>query len=247
MTSALAVYDIDTEELQRLRPDFIVTQDLCDVCAVSFADVERACEELLPGATIVNLHPTRWSEVMDDIVKVGDALGVAERGRAEVTRLEARKAAIAERSAALGARPNVLTIEWLDPVMVGGTWMPELVEAAGGRTLVTKTGEHAPTLTRDELAALDPAPDVVLVKPCGFGLERTLAEKDVVASIFEGLDWPAVERDALWIADGNAFFNRPGPRLAESLEILAACTHPEAFGDLAEARRADFVRWADVR
>ncbi|MFT5154944.1 MAG: iron complex transport system substrate-binding protein, partial [Planctomycetota bacterium] len=129
LKKALAVYDIDTEQLARLAPDFIVTQDLCDVCAVSYEDVERACNELLPNTSIVNLHPTRWSEVMDDIQKVADAFGVSERGRAEVARIEEAKAAIAARSAKLATRPNVLTIEWIDPVMIGGTWMPELVEA----------------------------------------------------------------------------------------------------------------------
>ncbi len=246
MTHALAVYDIDTEELQRLAPDFIVTQDLCDVCAVSFADVERACNELLPEARIVNLHPTRWSEVMDDIARVAEAFGVPARGAAELVELERGRAAVAARAAAIGTRPNLLTIEWLDPVMVGGTWMPELVAWAGGNALVTETGQHAPTLTKEQLAALDPAPDVVLVKPCGFALERTFGERDVLSAIFAGLDWPAVKRGAIWVADGNAYFNRPGPRLLDSLEILAACTHPAEFEDLAEKHSGAFVRLSEA-
>lgn len=242
MTHALAVYDIDTEALAEVQPDAIVTQDLCDVCAVSYADVERACNELLPGAKIINLHPTRWSEVMDDVRSVAVGLGVDERGELEVQKLEARRNAIVQRSAALPSRPNVLTIEWLEPVMVGGTWMPELVEAAGGNALVTKPGDHAPTLSREELQALDPAPDVVLVKPCGFKLERTFAEKAVLAELFADLDWPAVRNNAVWVADGNAYFNRPGPRLADSIEILAACIHPQEFADMAEQHADAFVR-----
>lgn len=242
MTHALAVYDIDTEALAELKPDFIVTQDLCDVCAVSYADVQRACNELLPGTQIINLHPTRWSEVMDDVRSVADGLGVSERGKQAVLDLEVRREAIAKRSRALATRPNVLTIEWLDPVMIGGTWMPELVEAAGGHALVTKTGDHAPTLTAEQLQALDPAPDVVLVKPCGFSLKRTFEERELLREIFAGLDWPAVRDGAVWVADGNAFFNRPGPRLADSIEILAACVHPEAFADMAEQHAGEFVR-----
>lgn len=242
MTHALAVYDIDTEGLQGVKPDFIVTQDLCDVCAVSFADVERARDELLPGTKIVNLHPTRWSEVMDDIRTVAKALGVPERGESEVAAIEARRTAITERAAAAGTRPNVLTIEWLDPVMVGGTWMPELVHAAGGETLVTKSGDHAPTLTREDLEQLDPKPDVVLVKPCGFELERTFSERALLESIFAGLDWPAVKEGRIYVADGNAYFNRPGPRLIDSIEILAACVHPEVFGDFATQHSASFVK-----
>jgi iron complex transport system substrate-binding protein len=127
------------------------------------------------------------------------------------------------------AKPNVLTIEWIDPVMIGGTWMPELVELAGGTALVTRPGDHAPTLTPDALAALDPAPDVVLVKPCGFALERTLAELPALDALLARVDWPALASGAVWIADGNAYFNRPGPRLADTLEILAEFLHPEIF------------------
>ena len=240
MTQVLAVYDIETEELQRVAPDLIVTQDLCDVCAVSFADVERACNELLPDARIVNLHPTRWAEVMDDVRKVAAAFGIAQRGEREVARLEARRRDIEARSAKLATRPKVLTIEWIDPVMVGGTWMPELVWAAGGEALVTQVGDHAPTLSREQLAALDPAPEAVLIKPCGFDLPRTLSERSVLERLFEGLDWPALRSGRVWIADGNAFFNRPGPRLVESIEILAACLHPEEFPEFA-ARHANSV------
>jgi len=238
----LGVYDLDVDRLRELAPDVVVTQDLCDVCAVSFDEVRRACEKLLPGARVVNLHPTRWGEVLDDLRAVAVALGVPERGEAEALRLRSAWEAVAARSAALGSRPRVLTIEWLDPVMVGGTWMPELVEAAGGEALVTRPGEHAPTLTREELAALDPAPEAVLVKPCGFELERSFAERELLAGLFEGLDWPAVASASIWVADGNAYFNRPGPRLVDSLEILAACLHPDEFADLAEKHAGAFVR-----
>jgi iron complex transport system substrate-binding protein len=109
--------------------------------------------------------------------------------------------------------------------------------------LVTRAGDHAPTLTREELGALDPAPDVVLVKPCGFTLERTLAESGRLREILRDLDWPALREERVWIADGNAYFNRPGPRIVESLEILAACVHPEAFADLAQKHARAFVAW----
>lgn len=237
---ALAVYDIDVPALERLAPDFIVTQDLCDVCAVSLADVEKACAAVVPGAHIVNLHPTRWGEVMADIANAGAALGVPERGRAVVAELEAAREEVRARRPA--ARPRVLTIEWLDPVMIGGTWMPELVEDAGGEPLVTRPGDHAPTLERDALAALEP--DVVLIKPCGFALDRSHAELDVIRRQLQGLPWPALEAGRVYLADGNAFFNRPGPRLLESLEILAACVHPEVYRDLALKHAAEFEQLA---
>lgn len=243
LRDALAVYDIDVARLAEVAPDVIVTQDLCDVCAVSFDDVCRAVEQIArPGTRIVNLHPTRLADVWDDVRKVGAATGREREADAVVRGIEERLAALARRSSATGSRPNVLTIEWIDPVMVGGTWMPELVEIAGGRALVTRAGDHAPTLSREELAALDPAPDVVLVKPCGFALERTRVELGTLRDLLGAMTWPAVRAGALWLADGNAFFNRPGPRLVDSAEILAACIHPTEFADLAARQAGGFER-----
>jgi len=239
LRDALAVYDIDVAKLAEVAPDVIVTQDLCDVCAVSFEDVCQAVTAIArPDTVIVNLHPTRLADVWDDIRKVGAATNRVERADEVVRGLEARLASLARRASAIGSRPNVLTIEWIDPVMIGGTWMPELVQIAGGRALVTQAGDHAPTLTREELAALDPAPDVVLVKPCGFTLDRTLVEVDVLRELLRSMPWRAVRDGRVWLADGNAYFNRPGPRLVESAEILAGCIHPAEFADLA-ARHAE--------
>lgn len=241
LRDALAVYDIDVAALARVAPDVIVTQDLCDVCAVSFDDVCKAVAEIArPGTVIVNLHPTRLSDVSDDIRKVGAATGRERQATQVVLDIERRLAELARRADAIRSRPNVLTIEWIDPVMIGGTWMPELVGIAGGRALVTKPGDHAPTLSVDQLAALDPAPDVVLVKPCGFPLERTRVELDTLRTLFREMPWPAVRNNRVWLADGNAFFNRPGPRLVESAEILAACMHPTEFADLAARHSTGF-------
>lgn len=243
LRDALAVYDVDVAKLGELAPDVIVTQDLCDVCAVSFDDVCAAVAKIgRPDTVIVNLHPTRLADVWDDVRKVGAATGREREAERVVRELEARLADLARRASAIGTRPNVLTIEWIDPVMVGGTWMPELVDIAGGRALVTKPGDHAPTLTKEQLATLDPAPDVVLVKPCGFALERTRVELGVLRDLLRDMPWPAVRDGRTWLADGNAYFNRPGPRLVESAEILAAVIHPRAFGDLAERHRGAFER-----
>lgn len=242
---ALGVYDIDTEVLIETAPDVIVTQDLCDVCAVSYSDVERAARELLsPDVKLVNLRPTKLSEVLDGILETGRALGVEERAIHERALLQARIDAIASRAAKHTQRPKVLTIEWIDPVMVGGTWMPELVELAGGIALVTKAGDHAPTLSREALTELEP--EVVLIKPCGFKLERTAAETDVLNELVEAMPWPAVKAKRVFVADGNAYFNRPGPRLVESLEILAACTHPEEFGDFAAKHAGEYIPFDEL-
>jgi iron complex transport system substrate-binding protein len=241
LADALSVYEVDEAALAALRPDVVVTQDLCDVCAVSLDDVRDALRRIAgEEIDLVSLSPARLDDLFADVRAVARALGLEARGEALGDELRGRMQAVRARSAALATRPKVLTIEWLDPVMVGGTWMPELVELAGGEPLVTAPGDHAPTLDRAALASL--APEVVLVKPCGFDLARSRGELDTLAAQLAGLPWPALEREAVWLADGNAFFNRPGPRLVESLEILAACVHPAAFADLAARHAAHFER-----
>jgi len=241
LQDALAVYEIELARLEAARPDVIVTQDLCDVCAVSFSDVCAATAALVHQAIrIVNLHPTRFDDIWADIARVADALGRTAEGAKVVSDLQARVAAITTRSSARGERPRVVAIEWLDPVMLGGMWMPELIERGGGIPLVTRPGDHAPTLTRDALQEL--SPDVVLIKPCGFPLGRTLEELPLLRASLPWESWRAVHAGRVYVADGNAYFNRPGPRIVESLEILAACLHPEAFPDFRRKHRDAVVR-----
>lgn len=243
LRDALAVYVIDEAALAGARPDVIVTQDLCDVCAVSYDDVVAAARRLAnPAVNIVSLHPSRLHDIWNDIRRVGAALARAREAESCLVEMDARVAGVRTRASGLPRRPSVLMIEWLDPPMVGGTWMPELVELAGGHALVTGPGDPAPTLTPAELAELRPAPDVVVVTPCGFTLERTRRELDVLYRWLIPLDWPAVRDSSVWVADGNAFFNRPGPRIVDSLEILAACIHPDVFPDFARRHAGSFLR-----
>jgi iron complex transport system substrate-binding protein len=234
LEDALAIYEIDVERLRDARPDVIVTQDLCEVCAVSFDDVRSAVARLArKDVAIVNLHPMRLDDIWGDLVRVGEAIGRAGIGARVAAELRARVGEIGRRAATLRRRPRVVTLEWIAPVMIGGMWMPELVTLAGGEPLVTRPGDHAPTLGPEALAALDP--DVVLVKPCGFPLGRTLEELEVLREAL-----PRRWRARVYVADGNAYFNRPGPRIVESLEIMAACVHPEDFADLAAKHAASF-------
>lgn len=238
LQEALAVYEVDVDGLERSAPEVIVTQDLCDVCAVSLHEVEAAVKTLGSRARLVSLSPTTLTDVWDDLERVGGAIGRQEAALDLRKSLTARIEAIRLRRPP--GRPSVLTVEWLDPVMIGGTWMPELVEAAGGHALVTSPGDHAPTL--DEAALAELAPEVVLFKPCGYPLEKTRAELGPLRELMERLAWPAWREGRTWLADGNAYFNRPGPRLVESLEILAACLHPEEFSDFAARHSASFER-----
>jgi iron complex transport system substrate-binding protein len=227
---ALSIYTVDERKLAAARPDVIVTQDLCEVCAVSLDDVRAAVARLAhrQAVDIVSLHATRLADVWSEVEKVAAAIGRSDRG-AEVRRaLEGRVREIAHRAGQAASRPRVVTLEWLAPLMLGGTWMPDLIELAGGMPVGARAGAPAPTVRDAELAAL--AADVVLLKPCGFTVDRTLREKERVGAI-AALVGPRVR---VYVTDGNAFFNRPGPRLVESLEILAVCVHPELFADFAE-------------
>ena len=230
---ALAIYEVDLDALAAARPEVVVTQDLCDVCAVSLGDVCRATERVLgSNVAIVSLRPERLSAIWDDVRHVARAVGRPNEGNALAHGLEERVAELARKVPARLRRPKVLSIEWLSPVMIGGLWMPELIELSGGTSLVTAPAERAPTLAPAELSRLDP--DVVLVKPCGFALEHTLGELALVAEALPWSSWRAAREGRVFVADGNAFFNRSGPRIVESLEILAACLHPLVFPELRE-------------
>jgi iron complex transport system substrate-binding protein len=237
---ALSIYAVDDARLGELAPEVIVTQDLCEVCAVSLDDVRAAVARLAHRADIriVSLRPTRLGDVLDDVERVAAAIGRAAAGAAVRAALTHRIRAIADRAAAAPCRPRVVSLEWIDPLMLGGTWMPEVIELAGGSAVGARAGQPAPTIDAAGLQAL--RPDVVVVKPCGFTLARALAERDVL----ERAVLPAVGAARVYVTDGNAFFNRPGPRLVESLEIMAACVHPARFAELADRHAASITRLA---
>jgi iron complex transport system substrate-binding protein len=225
---ALSVYRVDAERLRELEPDVIVTQSHCEVCAVSLRDVERAvCSWLSACPRLVSLAPNGLADVWTSIEQVAEALDARERGAELIQSLQSRINAIAERASSLSARPTVACIEWIDPLMAAGNWMPELVELAGGVNLFGEAGKHSPWMTWDQLVARDP--DVIVVLPCGFDMERSRRDMPVLTSRPEWKRSRAVRDGRVFLADGNQYFNRPGPRLVESLEILAELLHPEVF------------------
>lgn len=224
--TSLSVYSVDAAALQALRPDVILTQMQCEVCAVSERDVAAA----LAGwegerPRVVSLSPQSLGDVLADVERVGEALGVAERGRALARQLRAR---IDEVAARVAGRPRrrVVLLEWLDPIMTAGNWTPELAALAGGEDPFGRAGEHAPYATWEQVQVADP--DVVVALPCGFDLPRTRQEMAAMTARPGWADLRAVREGRVAVCDGNAFFNRPGPRLVESLEALAEVLHPEA-------------------
>jgi iron complex transport system substrate-binding protein len=222
---ALSIYRVDADRLRELQPDLIVTQTQCEVCAVSLRDVERALAEwtdMLPR--VVSLEPHALADVWGDVRRVADALGVASRGESLIEALTARMDEVAAQARALPQGPTVATIEWIEPLMTGGNWMPELVAMAGGENLFGEAGKHSPRLAWEDLAAADP--QVIVVTPCGFDLARTRAEMSPLTSRPEWKDLSAARTGRVALADGVQWFNRSGPRLAESLEILAEIFHP---------------------
>jgi iron complex transport system substrate-binding protein len=226
---ALSVYRVDAPKLRDLRPDVIVTQSQCEVCAVNQADVEAAVANWLDARPkIVSLAPYSLDDVFIDMQRTADALGAPARGIELVDRLRAHISEIAEKAArASFKKPTVATIEWIDPLMAAGNWMPTLVEMAGGINLFGKAGEHSPWMKFEELESKDP--ELILISPCGFGMDRAAEDLPALTGRPEWKNLRAVRERRVFMADGNQYFNRPGPRIVESLEILGEIFHPELF------------------
>ncbi len=219
-----ALYSLDLPTLERLAPDVIVTQALCDVCAVAEAEVTAAACRLPGRPRVVNLEPVSIAGVLDSIQTVADAAGVPDRGLAVVGRLRQRIAAVADRSAGIGAKPRVVLLEWLDPPFSSGHWTPELMTMAGGDEMLGRAGAPSRTLAWEEVVAAKP--DVILIACCGFTTERTLLDLPPLKTRSGWADLPAVRTGRVYVMDGNAYFSRPGPRLVDSLEIVAHALHP---------------------
>jgi iron complex transport system substrate-binding protein len=230
----LSVYRIRTDVLQRLQPDLIVTQEQCEVCAVSYSEVVAATRELLrQPAVIVSLKPVRLGDIATDIERVADAAGCAERGAELVARMWQRLEALGRGAAAVRSRPRVACIEWMEPLMAAGNWIPELVELGGGTYDMVPAGAHSPTLTWEDLVAS--RPDVVIIMPCGFGLAQTQRELPRLTQHPSWEQLPAVRNHRVYAVDGNAYLNRPGPRIVESAELLAGLIQPGLFAHLIPA------------
>ena len=221
------LYEVDSEALRRLDPQLIVTQGQCDVCAVSFDEVEALRDRHMPACRLTTLQAESLNGVWQDILRVATVLEAVDRGLELVTRLKQRMAELRSLSSSVAVKPRVACVEWVEPLMVSGNWVPELVETAGGMEPFGLSGKPSREMGWGEFAKADP--DVIVVFPCGMGIDRARAE---MATLSHKPYWKllkAVRGERVYLADGNRYFNRPGPGLVRSAEILAEILHPEIF------------------
>ena len=227
---SLSVYRVDADILESLQPTHILTQAQCEVCAVSLRDVEEAsCQLITSKPEIISLSPDCLEDLYKDIRMVADALAVEEAGSELIDSMRRRMTEVRRRaeeaSRKIGEKRTVACIEWIEPLMAAGNWVPELIEASSAVNLFGEAGKHSPWMNWDDLRRSDP--DVIIVTPCGFDNKRTLEEMHIISSSEGYAELKAVQRGAVYVADGNQYFNRPGPRLVESLEMLAEMIYPE--------------------
>ncbi len=225
---ALSIYTVNRERIKELAPDVVITQAQCEVCAVSLKEVEEALENYLDKqANIVSLQPGSLADIFNDIHEVAAALDVVENGEKVIEDLTERVDIIRHKLKFIDAKPTVACIEWLEPIMVSGNWVPELVSIAGGVSILAEAGKHSPFVQWENIRQQDP--DIIIVMPCGFSIERTMKEIDILLQLPGFTELKAVKNNRLYIADGNQYFNRPGPRIVDSIEILAEIINPKQF------------------
>ena len=228
LSQALSVYDLDIELIRQLQPDVIITQSQCEVCAVSLSDVESDLAGILDkDVTIISLEPHTLDDILSDIRRIGSELGAAGQADAMVEELEERVNIIRHKLKFFEEKPVVACIEWLSPLMLAGNWTPGLVDVAGGKTALVEEGKHSPFIDFEEVKAMNP--DVIVVMPCGYSIAQSLKEINLLLELPGWSELAAVQNNRVYVADGNHYFNRSGPRIVDSIEILAEIIHPKQF------------------
>ena len=226
LQSALSIYRLDLAQLEQLQPTHILTQAQCEVCAVSLAEVEQTLGQLTHQVTqVISLQPSVLEDVWQDMNRVAIALGCDSQ--LILNQLQSRIAQCQQKIQGVNHRPTVACIEWTDPLMIAGNWVPELVTLAGGTPCLGTVGEHSSWLTWEQLLAADP--DIIVCMPCGFDLQQTAQATQELAPQSQWQQLKAVQTHQVYLTDGNQYFNRPGPRLVDSMELLAEIFHPHVF------------------
>lgn len=229
------IYEVDEDVLRDAAPDLVLTQELCDVCAVSYEDVRHAASRLAYPPNVVSLDPASIGNMLDDIQMVGDLCGVPDAASAFVTRLNERIDAVRSRVSAAVSTPRIACIEWLEPLIVAGHWIPQMVELAGGVDALAKPGEPSRRITMEELAESEP--DALLLMPCGMDEIRAREEFEALDNPDEWRKLPAVANGRAYFVDSGSYFSRSGPRLVDGLEQMAQIIHPNRFEKVATSDR----------
>ena len=223
-----SIYDLDEKKLRELQPDLILTQELCEVCAVSYQTVERAARSFAADVKVVSLEPNTIEDIFANIQLVGELTNRSKAAGELVNELRLRLEKVRARTGTIGYRPRTLMLEWLEPPFAPGHWVPEQVELAGGDHAFGKAGQKSVTTTAAEIGAYDP--EVIVLIPCGFYKEDIVRQLPA-ANLPEGWnDLTAVKAKQVWATDATSYFSRPGPRVVDGVEILAKILHPEVFG-----------------
>jgi iron complex transport system substrate-binding protein len=225
------IYTIDEPLLRKLRPDVILTQKLCDVCAVGYGTVARLAETLPGPPQVVNLEPSSLADIFDNIRRVGEVCGARERADALITRLSDRIEAVRRRVSSVRNRPCCFLMEWVDPPFCSGHWGPELVEIAGGHDPLGR--KHQPSMQIDWREVLDARPEIIVLALCGYDVDRARRDYELLRRFPKFDSLPAACRGEIYLVDASAYFARPGPRIVDSVEILADILHPEEFPEFA--------------
>ena len=231
--SALSIYYINEKLLKELKPDIIFTQSQCEVCAVSVSDVENALKNITGlSSRVISVEPNSIEDIFNDILTIAEILNVRKKGK-ELVELIKAKIDSTEKIVYQKSSPSVAAIEWIDPLMAAGNWVPQLIRVAGGKNLFGEAGKHSPWMKYNDLVEQDP--EIIIVMPCGYDIKKSLIEIKTLESKKEWGSLKAVRNRNVYITDGNQFFNRPGPRIIESLEILLEIIH----SDFSESKHID--------
>jgi len=231
--SALSIYYINEKLLKELKPDIIFTQSQCEVCAVSVSDVEKALKNITGlSSRVISVEPNSIEDIFNDILTIAQILNVRNKGK-ELVELIKAKIDSTEKIVYQKSSPSVAAIEWIDPLMAAGNWVPQLIRVAGGKNLFGEASKHSPWMKYNDLVEQDP--EIIIVMPCGYDIKKSLIEIKTLESKKGWGSLKAVRNRNVYITDGNQFFNRPGPRIIESLEILLEIIH----SDFSESKHID--------
>lgn len=228
ISMGLSIYEVDYDVLESLQPDIIITQDHCEVCAVELGQIEEAVADLLDyQPVIISISPDNLEEVLETFVEIASTLGDTIEGMNLSSHIQKKINAIAQKCTSLHSVDNILCVEWMEPLLATGNWLPELVQTVNGEAMFGSIGEHAQPI--EWKSVLESNPDVIVLMPCGFTIDQTLGDIKVLTDKDGWSTLNAVKNRQVFVVDGHQYFNRPGPRLLDSTKILAEILHPLNF------------------